>query len=57
MYRLDPSSTPSVNDPDGFKALYAMDAYQHVKDGTPYPAYLTLKPLATEAMIQHLRQD
>lgn len=22
----------------GFKALYAMDAYQHVKDGTPYPA-------------------
>jgi prolyl oligopeptidase len=25
---------------DGFKALFAMDAYQHVKDGTPYPAVL-----------------
>jgi len=32
----------SVNDPDGFKALYAMDAYQHVKDGTPYPAVLLI---------------
>jgi prolyl oligopeptidase len=30
----------SVKDPDGFKILYAMDAYQHVKDGTPYPAVL-----------------
>jgi prolyl oligopeptidase len=30
----------SVTDPDGFKALYAMDAYQHVKDGTAYPGVL-----------------
>jgi prolyl oligopeptidase len=29
-----------VKDPDGFKGLYAMDAYQHVKDGTAYPAVL-----------------
>ncbi len=32
----------SVKDADGFKALYAMDAYQHVKDGTPYPAVLLI---------------
>jgi prolyl oligopeptidase len=25
---------------EGFKSLYAMDAYQHVVDGTPYPAVL-----------------
>ena len=25
---------------DGFKGLYAMDAYQHVKDGTAYPGVL-----------------
>jgi prolyl oligopeptidase len=30
----------SVTDPDGFQALYAMDAYQHVKDGTAYPGIL-----------------
>jgi len=30
----------TVKDADGFKALYEMDAYQHVKDGTPYPAVL-----------------
>src|SRR6266567_1784462 len=30
----------TVKDPDGFKGLYAMDAYQHVKDGTAYPAVL-----------------
>ncbi|HTO77592.1 MAG TPA: prolyl oligopeptidase family serine peptidase [Thermoanaerobaculia bacterium] len=30
----------TVKDPDGFKALYAMDAYQHVKPGTAYPAVL-----------------
>ncbi len=30
----------TVKDPDGFKALYAMDAYQHVKPNTPYPAIL-----------------
>jgi prolyl oligopeptidase len=32
----------SVKDPDGFKALYAMDAYTHVKDGTAYPAVLLI---------------
>lgn len=30
----------TVKEADGFKALYAMDAYQHVKDGTKYPAVL-----------------
>jgi prolyl oligopeptidase len=30
----------TVKDPDGFKALYAMDAYQHVKPNTAYPAVL-----------------
>lgn len=30
----------TVKDPDGFKGLYAMDAYQHVKKGTAYPAVL-----------------
>jgi prolyl oligopeptidase len=30
----------SVTEPDGFKALYAMDAYQHVKDGVAYPGVL-----------------
>ncbi|MFZ0519657.1 MAG: prolyl oligopeptidase family serine peptidase [Candidatus Acidiferrales bacterium] len=30
----------TVKEADGFKALYAMDAYQHVKAGTPYPAVL-----------------
>jgi prolyl oligopeptidase len=30
----------SITDPDGFKGLYAMDAYQHVKDGTAYPGIL-----------------
>jgi len=32
----------SVKDADGFKALYSMDAYQHVKDGTAYPAVLLI---------------
>ncbi len=32
----------SVKDPDGFKAVYAMDAYQHVKDGTAYPTVLLI---------------
>jgi len=32
----------SVKDADGFKALEAMDAYQHVKDGTAYPAVLLI---------------
>jgi prolyl oligopeptidase len=30
----------SVKDPDQFRALLAMDAYQQVRDGTPYPAVL-----------------
>jgi prolyl oligopeptidase len=30
----------TVSDPDGFKGLYAMDAYQHVKDGAAYPGVL-----------------
>lgn len=30
----------TVKEPDGFKALYAMDAYQHVKADTSYPAVL-----------------
>jgi prolyl oligopeptidase len=30
----------SVTDPEGFKGLYAMDAYEHVKDGTAYPGVL-----------------
>jgi prolyl oligopeptidase len=30
----------SVTTSDGFKGLFAMDAYQHVKDGTAYPGVL-----------------
>lgn len=30
----------TVKEPDGFKALYAMDAYQHVKPNIAYPAVL-----------------
>jgi prolyl oligopeptidase len=30
----------TVTTEEGFKALYAMDAYQHIKDGTAYPATL-----------------
>jgi prolyl oligopeptidase len=30
----------TVTEADGFKALFGMDAYQHVKPGTPYPAVL-----------------
>lgn len=30
----------TIKEPDGFKALYAMDAYQHVKPDTAYPAVL-----------------
>ncbi len=30
----------TVKDPQGFKNLYEMDAYQHVKDGVKYPAWL-----------------
>jgi len=32
----------TIHDPDGFKYLYAEDAYQHVKDGTPYPTVLLI---------------
>ncbi|MBV8491154.1 MAG: S9 family peptidase [Candidatus Eremiobacteraeota bacterium] len=32
----------SVKTEEGFKALYAMDAYQHVVDGTPYPGVLLI---------------
>jgi len=40
-----PSNTPefgTIKESDGFKALYRMDAYQHVKDGTAYPAVLLI---------------
>ncbi len=30
----------TVKDPQGFKNLYEMDAYQHVKDGVTYPAWM-----------------
>lgn len=30
----------SVQDPEGFKALLAMDSYHHVRDGVRYPAFL-----------------
>jgi prolyl oligopeptidase len=30
----------SVKTEDGFHGLYAMGAYQHVRDGTPYPAVM-----------------
>ncbi len=32
----------TVKDPDGFKGLYQMSAYAHVKDGTRYPAVLLI---------------
>jgi prolyl oligopeptidase len=32
----------SIKDPDQFKALYAYSPYQHVKDGTAYPAVFLL---------------
>ena len=32
----------SVRDEAGFKSLYAMDAYHHVKDGTAYPTVLLI---------------
>lgn len=38
-----PSNIPefgSITEPDGFKALYAMDSYQHVVDGVKYPSVL-----------------
>ena len=30
----------TVTEPDGFKALYGMSAYHHIKDGTAYPAVM-----------------
>jgi prolyl oligopeptidase len=30
----------TVKDPDGFKALYEMSGYHHIKDGTAYPAVM-----------------
>jgi prolyl oligopeptidase len=30
----------TIKDPEGFKGLLQMDAYQHVKDGTAYPAVM-----------------
>jgi prolyl oligopeptidase len=32
----------TVKDVDGFKGLYQMSAYAHVKDGTPYPAVMLI---------------
>jgi len=32
----------TVKDPDGFKGLYEMSAYAHVKDGTRYPAVMLI---------------
>ncbi len=29
----------SVKTPEGFRALYEMSAYHHVKDGAAYPAF------------------
>jgi prolyl oligopeptidase len=43
MMESGPANIPefgTVKTEEGFKALYAMDAYQHVKAGTPYPAVL-----------------
>jgi len=48
MVRFETTSNGETNIPefgstktqDGFKALYAMSAYHHVKDGTAYPAVL-----------------
>ena len=30
----------TIKDPDGFKGLYEMDAYQHVRDGVAYPSVM-----------------
>jgi prolyl oligopeptidase len=45
-YETEPNGVPnipefgSVASEEGFKALYAMSAYHHVRDGTRYPAVL-----------------
>ncbi len=35
----------SIKTPDGFKGLLAMDAYQHVQDGTKYPSVMLISGL------------
>ena len=43
---LSPNGPPNIPEygstttPEGFKALYEMDAYQHVQDGVKYPAVM-----------------
>ncbi len=45
-FELTPTGPPNIPEfgtvktEDGFKGLYEMSAYHHVKDGTPYPAVL-----------------
>jgi len=45
-FEVSPNGPPNIPEfgstttPDGFKGLYGMSAYAHVKDGTPYPAVL-----------------
>ena len=38
----------TLKEPDGFKALYAMDAYQHVKPNTAFPARRAAGSLLSE---------
>jgi|SRR5579859_469524 len=53
----------SVKDPEQFKALYAYSPYQHVKDGTAYPAILMptgendhrVNPMQSRKMIARLQ--
>jgi len=43
---LSPNGPPNIpefgtaTEPDGFKALYAMDAYHHIENGVQYPAVM-----------------
>lgn len=45
-FETEPNGVPNASEfgttktKDGFEALYAMSAYHHIKDGTPYPAVL-----------------
>ena len=45
-FETSPNGPPNIPEfgstttPDGFKGLYGMSAYAHVKDGTPYPAVM-----------------
>jgi prolyl oligopeptidase len=53
----------TVKDPDQFKALYAYSPYQHVKDGTAYPAVLMVtgendhrvNPMQSRKMVARLQ--